>query len=82
MGAERQDLSVDGLRFAVFRKGDRAQVIRLSNVMPSQQRDLWPKLQIAAERATQCRASPRTALTGIPGDTGVTSFDLDCGGGP
>lgn len=78
LGAERQDVTVDGLRFAVFRKQDKAQVIRLSVVTPRQQRDLLPKLLIAAMRATGCRASPWTARSGIPGDTGVATFDLDC----
>lgn len=80
-GAVRHDLELGGIRFTVFWKGERAEVIRLGYLTRAQRAPV-PALMIrAAEQATGCRVLPGSVVTGLPGDTGEARMDLDCGAG-
>lgn len=78
LGTPRRDVVVDGLRFAVFRREDEAQVIRLDMVMPRDQHRVRPAMIAAAEQATGCRVRPFSERAKLPGDTGVIEVDLVC----
>lgn len=78
LGAERHDVTMGGIRFAVFRRADEAEVIRLGYLRRAE-RGVVPGLMMqAAERATGCRAIPNSMVTKIPGDTGEARIALDC----
>lgn len=78
MGAARHDITLDGIRFAVFHKGSDAEVIRLG-YLSRQQRARVPELMMqAAAQTTGCRAIPNSMTTKIPGDTGEARISLDC----
>lgn len=80
VGATRHDVTLDGIRFAVFRKGNEAEVIRLG-YLTRRQRAPVPALMVqAAERATGCQAIAHSLRTRIPGDTGEARLALDCRG--
>ncbi|WP_245873073.1 hypothetical protein [Albidovulum inexpectatum] len=77
-GAERHDLTLDGIDFVVYHKGSEVEVVRM-NYLPRAQRAHVPALmRQVAERATGCRVVPNSMRTRLPGDTGVARFDLDC----
>lgn len=81
-GAERHDINLEGYRFAVFVKDDKAEVIRLGYLRRAD-RDPVPPLMIrAAEMASGCTvAGPARgvwASPSLPGDTGEARFQLDC----
>ena len=79
-GAERHEVRLDGIDFVVFRKGDRAEVVRLG-YLGRAARDAVPALMEEAVRVTTgCRALPGSKVTGLPGDTGEARFDIDCDG--
>ncbi|WP_263723048.1 hypothetical protein [Defluviimonas sp. WL0075] len=76
--SERHEVTLEGIDFVVFRKGDRAEVVRLG-YLGKRARDPVPRLmEEAIERTTGCRARPGSKVTGLPGDTGEARFDLDC----
>ena len=81
-GADRHDVTLEGYRFTVFIKTDRAEVIR-HGYLTRAQRDRVPDLMIrAAEQVSGCRvAGPAAGIyrsPSLPGDTGEARFDLDC----
>jgi len=77
-GAARHEVTVGGVDFVVFHKGDRAEVVRMGYLTRGE-RDPVPRLmEEAIARTTGCRAIPGTMVTGLPGDTGEARFDLDC----
>lgn len=77
-GAVRHDIRLGGLDFAVFHKGDQAQVVRLGFVGRPSVAVIRPLMEQAASRTTGCTVVPNSAWTVIPRDTGVATFDLDC----
>lgn len=77
-GADRQDITLDGYRFAVFHKANRAEVIRLGYLSRAE-RAAVPALMIrAAEDATGCTVISGSVVTGLPGDTGEAKMRLRC----
>ena len=80
-GATRHDIALDGIRFAVFHKGNEAEVIRLG-YLTRQQRAPVPALMVrAAEQATGCAVIANSLHSRIPGDTGEARVSLQCGSG-
>lgn len=82
-GAERHDLALDGIAFAVFLKDDYAEVIRLGGYLPLSERDRVPALmKEAAEQVAGCPvAGPARgfyASPSLPGDTGEARFRMAC----
>lgn len=78
MGAERQDVTLGGVRFAVFRRDSEAEVIRLG-YLTRKERAAVPELMMqAAAQATGCTAIPNSMVTKIPGDTGEARISLRC----
>lgn len=79
LGASRHDITLDGIRFAVFQKAHDAEVIRLG-YLSRKQRGKVPELMMrAATQTTGCRAIPNSMVTRIPGDTAEARIALDCG---
>lgn len=77
-GAQRHDITLDGIQFAVFQKANEAEVIRLG-YLTRKNRARVPELMMqAASQTTGCRAIPNSAVTRIPGDTGEARISLDC----
>ena len=77
-GAKRHDVTLDGIRFAVFHDGADAEVIRLG-YLSRKDRAPVPQLMVAAaEQATGCTAIPGSLTTRIPGDTGEARLTLRC----
>jgi len=77
-GAARHDITLSGIDFVVFHKGDRAEVIRLGYLSRPARAAVPALMMEAAERTTGCRVVPGSAVTGLPGDTGEARMDLDC----
>ena len=77
-GAVRHDLTLDGIRFAVFHKDDRAEVVRLGYLTRAERAPVQALMVRAAEQATGCRVRPATFTTALPGDTGEARMALDC----
>lgn len=78
IGATRHDVTLDGIRFAVFTKGTEAEVIRLG-YLTRKQRAAVPKLMVrAAEQASGCRVVKNSLTTRISGDTGEARVTLNC----
>lgn len=79
LGAERQDVTVDGIAFTVFRKGDEAEVIRRSGyLMPAERALAFALFPRAAEQATGCVAVPDSLRSRLPGDSGEAKIALRC----
>ena len=77
-GAQRFDITLGGIDFVVFQKGDRAEVIRMGYLTRAE-RGPVPQLMIrAAQETTGCKVVPGSMVTGLPGDTGEARFDLAC----
>lgn len=77
-GAARHDVVAGGVRFAVFRKGNEAEVVRLDYASRAQRQAVPALMQQAIRMATGCDAVPGSMRTGLPGDTGEARFDLEC----
>lgn len=78
LGAERHDMKLDGIRFAVFVDGNEAEVIRLG-YLSARDRARVPELMMrAAAQASGCAVVPHSLLTRIPGDTGEARVSLGC----
>lgn len=78
MGAERHDITLQGIRFAVFQKATEAEVIRLGYLTRSQRAPV-PELMVAAvEQTTGCAVIPNSLRTRITGDTGEARVSLRC----
>ncbi|SOC16444.1 hypothetical protein [Rhodobacter maris] len=81
-GAARQEVMLEGYRFAVYLKEGRAEVVRLG-YLPRAARDRVPALMVrAAETASGCRVrGPARGIwrsPSLPGDTGEARFELEC----
>lgn len=81
-GAVRHDISLEGYRFAVFVKDDRAEVIRLGYLRRGERDPVPALMQRAAEMASGCAvqgpARGGWASPSLPGDTGEARFQLAC----
>lgn len=80
-GAKRHDITLDGIRFAVFHNGSEAEVIRLG-YLTRKARAPVPELMVqAVEKTTGCRVIPNSLTTRLPGDTGEARLSLRCDSG-
>lgn len=78
IGAARHDVTLDGIRFAVFVKESEAEVIRLG-YLTRKERAAVPALMVqAAEQASGCRVVKNSLSARIPGDTGEARLTLNC----
>lgn len=77
-GADRADVTVDGYRFTVYRKGDRAEVIRRDYLGLSARAEVPGLMVRAVRQATGCEPRADSMVTGLPGDTGEARFHIDC----
>lgn len=78
-GATRHEMTLEGIRFVVFLKGDEAEVVRLGYLSRAARAPV-PALMIrAAEEASGCKARPGSLRSRIPGDTGEARIALNCG---
>lgn len=76
-GAVRHDVTLSGIRFAVFQTGGEAEVIRLG-WLDRGQRDAVPALmRQAVKQTTGCRIRG-DLVTRLPGDTGEARARLTC----
>ncbi len=75
-GAQRHDITLDGIQFAVFQKENEAEVIRLGYLTRKQRADVPNLMMQAAARTTGCTAIPNSMVTKIPGDTGEARISL------
>lgn len=78
MGASKQDITLQGIRFVVFHKDTEAEVLRMGYLTRAERAQVPALMAEAAERTTGCRVIPDSMRTRIPGDTGEAMFDLDC----
>ncbi|MCB2139715.1 MAG: hypothetical protein KDE17_11410 [Rhodobacteraceae bacterium] len=78
-GAERHEVTLGGIDFVVFRKGDRAEVVRLGYLGRAARDPVPALMEEAVLRTTGCRVRPGSRVTGLPGDTGEARFEIDCG---
>lgn len=77
-GADRHEITLQGIRFVVFQKDNHAEVIRLG-YLSRPARDPVPALmEQAVERTTGCAVIAGSRRTGLPGDTGEARFRLRC----
>ncbi len=77
-GAVRHDITLDGIRFAVFHKDHDAEVIRLGYLSRSARAPVPALMVQAAEATTGCKVIANSMRTRIPGDTGEARFTLRC----
>ncbi|MFV0385478.1 hypothetical protein [Paracoccus sp. (in: a-proteobacteria)] len=77
-GADKFRVTLGGIDFVVYRKGDQAQVIRMTALAPGSHGGVQSLMEQAAAQATGCRVVPGSITTKIPGDTGVANLDLIC----
>lgn len=73
-GADETRLELDGIRFAVFQRGIRAEAIRLDRIASARQREMPVLLVRAMEQATGCTVIRRS----IAGDTTEIRATLTC----
>lgn len=80
-GAEEQRVTVEGTRFAVFRRGDVAQAIRLDPAGRAALPLMRARLFRAVELGTGCTLVPGTddPAQGVRNDPGVLTVRIDCG---
>lgn len=78
IGAERRDVTVDGIRFAVFQRESEAEVIRLGYLTRKERAPVPGLMMQAAGQATGCTPIPDSMVTKIPGDTGEARISLRC----
>lgn len=81
-GAKRQDVTLQGYRFAVLVKEDQAEVIRLGYLSRAARKAVPPLMIAAAEQVSGCKvtgpATGRASSPSLPGDSGEARFDLAC----
>ena len=78
LGAARQDVTVEGMRFAVYARATEAQVIRLDRLRRADRGLVAPRMRRAAEMATGCRAIPDSLAPVGGNDSAVGRVDLRC----
>jgi hypothetical protein len=72
--ARRSDVVVEGRSYAVFRDGNRAQVIRLGYASPAERRAIPDQMLRAVALATGCSA----VASSFTGDSGERRGRLTC----
>ena len=72
--AQRSDVVVEGRSYAVFRQGNRAQVIRLGYATPAQRKDIPEQMLRAVALATGCTP----VATSFQGDSGERRGRITC----
>ena len=77
-GATRSEITLEGIDFVVFRKEDRAEVIRMGYLTLAERAPVPRLMEEAVRRTTGCTPVPGSMVTGLPGDTGEARFRLDC----
>ncbi|MCT2539254.1 hypothetical protein [Sedimentimonas flavescens] len=81
-GAARHEVMAQGLRYAVFAKGDAVEVIRLDTIKRQHHDRARAGLIEAAESVTGCRvAGPLGGYArspSLPGDSGEARYLMDC----
>lgn len=78
MGATRAEVVLQGITFVVFRKGTRAEVVRMGYLTRRQRASVQDLMVQAAEQATGCHVRDGSLVTGLPGDTGEARMTLSC----
>lgn len=78
LGATRHDITLDGIRFAVFQKAEEAEVIRLGYLTRRQRAPVLELMVTAVERTTGCAVIRNSLRSRIPGDTGEARVSLRC----
>ncbi|QBX34884.1 hypothetical protein E4191_09305 [Paracoccus liaowanqingii] len=78
LGAARQDVTVEGMRFAVYARATEAQVIRLDRMRRPDRGHVAPRMLRAAEQATGCRAIPDSLIPVGGTDSAVGKVGLRC----
>lgn len=73
-GAARQEVTVEGSRFIVFRLGDEVEVHRVSPEFLPRQRDVFIRGLTAIEAVTGCPVRPRS----LTGDQAILRASIDC----
>ncbi len=77
-GAERHQITLEGIDFVVLHKGNAAEVIRMGYLARSARAPV-PALMIrAVEQTSGCAVLPDSVVTGLPGDTGEARMRLRC----
>ncbi|MDP2740075.1 MAG: hypothetical protein Q8O82_15550 [Pseudorhodobacter sp.] len=78
LGATRHDVTLSGIRFVVFQKGETAEVVRLGYLVRAERAQVPALMLRAAEMTTGCAVVPGSEVTGLPGDTGEMRLRLRC----
>lgn len=78
MGALKHEVTLDGIRFVVFQKGDQAEVLRMGYLRRAERAPIPALMEQAAAVTTGCAVIAGSMRTRIPGDTGEAMFDLNC----
>ncbi len=73
VGAERHEVTANGLRYVVWRRADAVEVHRLGPGLP-RTRDVWLGAITAIQIATGCPLRPRSLV----GDGAVLTGRIDC----
>ncbi|MGF6860786.1 hypothetical protein ABIE69_001354 [Rhodobacteraceae bacterium MBR-64] len=74
IGAQETRLTREGIRFAVFQRGNRAEAIRLDRISGTRHRDMPFLLVSVMEEATGCAVIRRS----VAGDTAEIRATLRC----
>lgn len=77
-GATRHDITLQGYQFVVFKKKNRAEVIRLGYLTRAQRGPVQALMVQAAEQTTGCAVTGLAPGPALPGDTGEVRLRLSC----
>lgn len=80
-GAVRHDITLQGIDFVVFHKGDQVEVIRMGYLGRAARRQVPALMREAVYRTTGCRVRGAWR-TGLPGDTGEARGVVTCARAP
>lgn len=78
LGAPRQDAEIDGTRFAIYRRGNEAQVIRLDHLARAERAAMPERMVRAVASATGCTAVARSWRPVGGRDSAVARVNLHC----
>ena len=74
LGSPAVRFTHDSTRYALWRRGDAAQIIRLDHAFAASQRPTPARLVAALEAETGCIVRPQS----VQGDSGVLNARIDC----
>ena len=74
IGTEAREVTVEGMRFRVYRRADQVEVHRTGGGLPKKSRVLLGAAE-TIERATGCPVRPRS----MAGDQAIIVAEIDCG---